>query len=396
MKLKNTLLPAVLSAAAMQCASAQEVTPKWFQHINGSFGVAEADKLPILVKQDGTDYLDVYNGTSGLDTYANLIRYDATRLLLGVRENGIDESDASLPPEKRAIAEAYPDRSLIWIDAENGKPLGIAWKESITAADDIGIDVTAPNHGSVPNKVNFTWRVALDDGAPGERVLYSSFKHLILRYAPKAGGGWETTPTVAYEEQLAGVGDGLTTGDQANNWRFRELHVKGSGTNTLILGGGGTWRAGQHPQILKTTDGLNFVPAGRVDNRDNGARRNDYALGGMTSFPIEVPNTYGGDANSPKISVVSAAFYPGTGWQATPNRYTSNPENPVPSPAYNQQPNVAIYARNESAYGGLPAYSWEAAGKDGRPIDHAVDGVTRYDGNWSTSIAADVTISSPT
>lgn len=385
-----TLISAAALAAAAQMVSAQEITPKWYQHINGNLGVAEADLLPILKKQTGLgpEADTLANGTSLLDSYANLMRYDADRLLLAVRENGINETDPGISPADAALAAAYPDRSLIWLDAETGKPLGIAWRESFTAAADIGIDVTSPDHGSMSNDINQFWRVALDEGPAGQRALYSTFKHIILRYAPKDGGGWETTPTVAYEEQVSGVGDELTVGDGANAFRFREIQVKGSSTSTMILAGGGTWRAGQHPQIFKTTDGLNFVPVGRVDNRDNGARRNDYALGGLTSFPMELPSNYGG-APGQGISVVYASHYPGTGWEARPNRYTSNPLNPSPSPAYNNQPDVAMYLRNESAFGGLPAFSWEAAGKDGRPINHEVDGVERYDGNWNMAIGAD-------
>jgi len=370
---------------AVQMVSAQEITPKWFQHINGTLGVAPADQLPILKKSTaGQDTLD---GTSNLDSYSGLFRYDATRLLLSVKENGINETEA-LSPADAALAAAYPDRSLIWIDAATGKPLGIAWKESLTAAADIGIDVTSPEHGEMTNAINQFWRVALDDGPEGQRAIYSSFKHVILRYAPKVGGGWETTPTVAYEEQVKGVGDGLTTGDGSNAFRYRDFQVSGSGFTTKILAGGGTWRSGQHPQLLVTSDGLNFRPVGRVDNRDNGARRNDYALGGTTSFPIDLPNNYGTDS-SQKISVVYASHFPGTGWPARPNRYTSNPLNPQPSPAYNNQPDVAIYLRNETGSGGLPAFNWEAAGKDGLPIDNEVDGVTRYDGNWNMSIGTD-------
>ncbi|MBN9693462.1 MAG: immunoglobulin domain-containing protein [Verrucomicrobia bacterium] len=387
MKFHRTILPAAVAAMAVQMVSAQEITPKWYQHINGSFGVAEADKLPILKKagQPGTINL---NGTDLMDAYSQLIRYDATRLLLGIRENGINEGDANNSAETKALAAAYPDRSLIWLDAATGKPLGIAWKESLTPTSDIGIDVTAEGQGSQSNNNNAWWRVALDEGPEGQRALYSHFKHIVLRYAPKVGGGWETTPTVVYEEQVRGVGDGLSNGDGFNSWRYRDFKVRGSGVNTVIYVGGGTWRAGHHPQVLVTTDGMNFKPKGRVDNRDNGARRNDYALGGLSSFPVEYPNNYGGDS-SQKISVVYAGHFPGTGWPARPNRYTSNPLNPFPTPAYNAQPDVALYVRNETAFGGLPAFNWEAAGKDGLPIDNAVDGVTRYDGNWNVGMETD-------
>jgi len=383
MKLSKAILPAIAAVVAAKMAHGQEITPKWYQHINGSFGVTEANKLPIL-KSQGQES-ETLDGTELMDSYANLIRYNATRLLLGVRENGINEGSAT--PAELAIAAQYPDRSLIWIDAETGKPLGIAFKESMRPDLLAGTDVTKEGQGSV----YAWWRVALDDGPEGQRALYSAFKHVILRYAPKADGGWESTPTVAYKEQVSGVGDGLTNGDGWASWRFRDFHVKGSGKNTIIYAGGGTWRAGHHPQVLVSTDGLTFTPKARVDNRDNGAARNNYALGGLSSFPVEYSSLFGGSA--PKISVVYAGHFPGTGWPARPNRYALNPSNPTPSPAYNKQPNVSIYTRNESGYAGLPPFNWEAAGKDGLPIDHATDGVDRYDGNWNGALAADPSLS---
>jgi hypothetical protein len=36
----------------------------------------------------------------------------------------------------------------------------------------------------------------------------------------------------------------------------------------------------------------------------------------------------------------------------------------------------------------LPAFVWQAAGKDGLPLDHAVDGVDVYDGNWNMALSA--------
>lgn len=351
---------------------------KWVQHINGNSGVAAADLLPIL-KKAGAPSISL-NGSDTVDGYSQLIRYDANRLLLGVRENGINEGDPSLSAADRALAEAFPDRSLIWLDATTAKPLGVAWKESLNPAALLGIDVTAEGGGSQGAAVYAWWRVGIDQGPEGQRALYSAFRHIIFRYAPKAGGGWETTPTIAYQEPVRGVGDGLSNGDGFASWRFRDFHVRGSGVNTVILAGGGTWRAGHHPQVLKTSNGTTFFPTGRVDNRDNGARRNDYALGGLTSFPLDVTSTYG---DGSKISVVFAGHFPGTGWPARPNRYTLNPNNPTPTHPYNEQPNVGLYLRNETGFGGLPPFAWEAAGLGNRPLNHAVDGVDRYDGNWN-------------
>ncbi|MFM7817784.1 MAG: immunoglobulin domain-containing protein, partial [Verrucomicrobiota bacterium] len=39
-----------------------------------------------------------------------------------------------------------------------------------------------------------------------------------------------------------------------------------------------------------------------------------------------------------------------------------------------------------------PAFNWEAAGKDGLPLDHEVDGMTRYDGNWNFALQTDPTL----
>ena len=382
-RMKITVLPSLLLAAATsQFATAQEITPKWFQHINETYNVATADRLPILQKK-GTD-TERLDGDSGMDGYSQLIRYDATRLLLGVRENGINETDPNLSAADKALALAYPDRSLIWIDAATGKPLGVAWKEVIFPADAIWIDVTSAGGGSQGGKTQAFWRFGLDDGPDGQRVLYTGYKHLILRYAPKAGGGWETTPTVAYEEQVSGVGDGLSNGDGFASWRWRDFHVEGSGVNTKILAGGGTWRSGMHPQLLVTTDGSTFKPAARVNDRD-GARRNGYSLGGTSSLPIE----YGNDPSRPKLSVVYHAHFPGTGYEARPDRYSANSAKPVAAPDANQQPGVYLYNPDGVGGAGLPAFNWEAAGKDGLPIDHAVDGVTRYDGNWNGALGAD-------
>lgn len=390
MKLRKTLVPSVAAIFAAQLATAQEITPVWFQTINGSQGVATTDKLPILVKPSGPEQADNQDGTETIAAYVGLLRYDATRLLLQVRENGIDETDPSITPAQQALAAQYPDHSLIWIDAATGAPLGLAFAEVANPPlQYLGIDVTADGEGSQSNAINYWWRAAIDEGAAGQKALYTFFKHIILRYAPKAGGGWETTPTIAYEEQVQGVGDGLSDGDNFNNWRFRDLHVKGSGTNTVIYAGGGTWRAGQQPQTLVTTDGLTFHPVARVDNRNNGAPRNGYALGGLSSFPIQVPNNYGAGSTNPPISVVFGGHFPGTGWGARPNRYSLNPANPTPSAAYNQQPNVYNYEQNESGFQGLPPFAWEAAGQNNVPLVTAVDGVTRYDGNWNCALAAD-------
>lgn len=396
-----------VAALASNLGLAQEITPIWVQHINGTVNVDSANKLPILVKPTGTvtaqnPYRD---GREPLANYARLIPYSLEKLLLAVAENGIDEQDPNLSQAQKDLATQYPDRSLIWIEAATGKPLGLAWKESLRPGSLIGYDVLGAHTGYQSSDVYSLWRPAMDQNPdPTKRAIYSGYKHLLLRYAPKADGtGWETTPTIAWQEPVpgkadddsispsAGIGDGLsgTTADSGEQgswraWRWRNFRVAGYGTNTQIYAGGGTWRVGQHPQVFATTNGLNFQPIARVNDRDQ-ARRNGYSLGGCSSEVIK----YGTDPTRPNLQVVYHGHYPGTGWESRPNRYTSNPDKPTPSPDYNQQPNVRLFSQDEAKSPGLPAFVWEAAGKDGLPIDHDVDGVTRYDGNWNQSISGD-------
>jgi hypothetical protein len=404
--MKKFLIVAFGGALMLSNAWAQEITPVWVQRINGLVNVAEADKLPILVlptapvvAAPGGVLLD---GREPLAHFTRLIPFSLERLLLAVRENGIDEQDPNLPQAQRTLAEQYPDRSLIWIEAATGKALGLAWKESLRAADVIGYDVMAPGTGFQTSEYNQLWRPALDENPdPTKRAIYSGYKHLILRYAPKADGtGWETTPTIAWEEPVpgqaedgsitpeAGIGDGLSgtasEGGEQGSWRafrWRNIRVTGSGTDTLIYAGGGTWRIGSHPQVFATTNGSNFYPIARVNDRD-GARRNAYSLGGTSSRVIK-PGT---DPLRPNLEVVYHGHYPGTGWEARPNRYTSDPNNPTPSPEYNQQPNVRLFSQDEAGSGAFPKFVWEAAGKDGLPLNRGVDGVDVYDGNWNMAL----------
>ena len=120
--MKKSLL-LTLATGLASGAFAQELTPVWYQHHNGSFGLTEANKFPLIKKQAGAE---LYAGESVYDVYVGFQKYDATRSLLGIMENGINETDPGLTTEQQALAAAYPDRSLIWIETATGKPLGIA------------------------------------------------------------------------------------------------------------------------------------------------------------------------------------------------------------------------------------------------------------------------------
>src|SRR5262249_3655426 len=85
--------------------------------------------LPILTNATPTNTdNEIGDGHWPMDTLSALKRYDTNRLILGIRENGINETDPSLTPAQLALSTNYPDRSLIWINPTNGAPMGIALK----------------------------------------------------------------------------------------------------------------------------------------------------------------------------------------------------------------------------------------------------------------------------
>src|SRR5687768_13972564 len=106
-----------LVVAFVNAGKAQVISPAWEYLINQS-----PSPLPILT--NATPYTtddENGDGKSLMDCIGPMRRYDANRLLLGVRENGIDETQV----HNTNLANAYPDRSLIWINPTNGAPRGI-------------------------------------------------------------------------------------------------------------------------------------------------------------------------------------------------------------------------------------------------------------------------------
>jgi hypothetical protein len=367
-------------AASSTIAFGQVVTPVWVQHVNGLVNVNSTNRLPILVKNvGGTE--GGGDGTSTMVSFGKMLRYDTNRYLLLIRENGIDETK----PHDTNLTSAYPDNSLIWIDAKTGASLGLAHVFGVHP-----IQVTG--QGS-QNDYYHEW--GIDEDVEGKRALYSGHKNAILRWAPKTGGGWESTPTCVWVEPTTGASDcsgnvldGSTSGDGNQSIRWREFRVTGAGANTVIFAGGGTWRAGCQPQIFRTKDGLNFRPDGRLDDRNDGAGQGAYALGGQISGMVK----YAWDSTRPNLVTAYSGHYPGSGYGARPDRYQSDLTNPDTTLshtyAFNADGLVAVMTQDEAATNGIPAFRWEAAGKDGLPEDPAVDGVKYYDGNWSCTMDA--------
>lgn len=235
--MKKISLLIVVFALFTGSAMAQKITPIW-EYLNTSTN----PPLPIL-KAQPNEPDDVYDGTNLFDTYGGFQRYDDKRLLLGIRENGINENDPKLDPALAAIAKQYPDRSLIWIDPANGKPLGIAL---VIGIHPVQLDQDFLDAGGTKEDVYFTFAVS-DDGN-----IFTGFKNKILRYAPDGKGGF-SAPTVAYTFPSDGMDPTYWPA-----WRSEAIKVKGAGKNTVLLTGGKTWRPSLGYYVLTTTDGVNF------------------------------------------------------------------------------------------------------------------------------------------
>lgn len=383
----QALIGSLLGLAAGTAAVAQEVSPVWVQHLNGLVNVAPENKLPILVKAGGTgDASYGFSGRDVIDSYVSFTKYDDDHYLLGVRENGINEDDPNLTAEQKANAEAFPDRSLIWIDAKTGKALGVALKTEIQ-----------PVPLATQSPVYAWWKFGVQDGANGERAVYTGYKYKVLRYAPTGTVAdpnfpngrptWSAAPTEAWVEPVPGEpsGDESSGGDGSASWRWKAFRVSGAGNQTQLWIGGGTWRASHQPQQFETTDGgLTFQPIARMDDRDSGGEKGAYALGGQPSSIVSST----ADPARPGLQISYQAHYPGSGWEARPNRYTKNPQGDGTPPRSGGTGRPDFFERDEAAGGNLPAFRWEAAGKDGIPLNHAVDGVEYYDGNWVMTMDA--------
>src|SRR5947208_2265264 len=132
---RTSLTSLAITLATAATSVAQVITPVWVEHVNGVVNVDPTNQLPTLVKAggNGTNVFS-FDGTDVMDSYAKFLKYDDDHYLLGIRENGINEGDPNLPQQLKDRAAAYPDRSIIWIDAHTGQPLGIALKTEVFPA----------------------------------------------------------------------------------------------------------------------------------------------------------------------------------------------------------------------------------------------------------------------
>jgi hypothetical protein len=204
---------------------------------------ATTGPVPIILSNIDTNAPVPSDGSSVMTVLTGLKRYDATRLLLGIRDNGINETVA----HNTNLANQFPDRSLQWLDAATGAPMGTALVINYAA---LGYNIAGSDKGVTEfNLQNMAF------GVDAAGVVYVGVANQIIRYAPAANGTNFLTPTVAFDAYASGK-------SMDPNLLFANFRISGSGVNCVILaankdsfGDDGEW-------YLTTADGTNFQLAG--------------------------------------------------------------------------------------------------------------------------------------
>ena len=270
-------------------ASGQAITPVWEYLINKL-----PSPLPILTNSTPVDAdLEIGDGHWPMDTLAALKRYDANRLLLGIRENGIDETDPNLTPAQRALSTNYPDRSLIWINPTNGAPMGIALNIGLYPVTlDTNFIAASIANGATDYTNQYWWSFEVSS----DGYVYTGYKNKIIRYAPNGSGGISPTPQVVFTldtNTVATVHGNLYT----TAGRFPKIRVRGTGVNTVLLVGGNSGSRGY--LRLSTTDGSHFVAGAWMPG--------GFGAGGSAASSL-IPSQ---DPSSPTDEWTYSSSYPG-------------------------------------------------------------------------------------
>ncbi len=242
--MKQNLLCLLFVSIIFTPGFAQDLTIKpVFEHLTTE-GVPG---FPFMVAQQGSN--DFPLGDSDYDMVSKLVRYDESRLLLYVIENGIDETD---PEHDANMATQYPDRTIWWINDTNGEPIGIALEVGLEPwpNSDFYVQKATGQHPDGPDS-DRSW--SLTDIYPtmdvdGDGYLYVGNVHNILRY--ELEGDTFVNPIKVWnrpEEETENL--------HYRAWRMWDMNVQGSGNEKTMtvdprfwIDLGGTW-------LLRSTDG---------------------------------------------------------------------------------------------------------------------------------------------
>ncbi|MBN2325582.1 MAG: hypothetical protein JXR73_00410 [Candidatus Omnitrophica bacterium] len=238
---------------------------------------------PWLKAQSGTN--SEHDGANTMDFSSTLIRYDENRLMLFLLENGIDEANAS--DADKAVAEQYPDRSILWIDPDTGASMGVALTIGLqpTPDSEYYIQKCTGTHPDGPTS-DRSWQLIEQwpqIGVDGDGYLYYGDKHKILRYLPDGNGGF-TGPEIVfrYPEQdppVWAVSEEL----HYRAWCIRSLNVKGSGDNKVMTTAARFWIDGGGIIYYTSDDG---GASWTMQTHRGQDQRGGIGTGGAATLPV--------------------------------------------------------------------------------------------------------------
>lgn len=286
--MKRVFLTALCLTLAASISSAQgstaisedyQLTPVW-EFLN----TKENPHYPWLKAQQGTNWQ--HDGSNTMDFFSTLIRYDDSRLILFLLENGIDEANAT--PEELAIAEQFPDRSVLWINPVDGSPMGVALDLPLYPAPDSEFyqQKVTGTHPDGPTS-DRSWalleqwpQIAVD----GDGYLYVSDKHKVLRYTPNDANGFDGPEIVfTYPELDPPTWMGDSTNQHYRAWTIRSMNVKGSGANKVMTTAARFWIDGGGMIYYTSNDG-----GASFEIQHHRSQGGYVGTGGTASMPVIV------------------------------------------------------------------------------------------------------------
>lgn len=252
--MKKLLLLVLAVGLCAPSAMSQEIVPVW-EHLTNAPGGNPF--FANMISHMGA--IDGQATTDDMDYVTSLVRYDADRLLVFLNENGIDESN---PEHDAALAAQWPDRSLIWLNAGDGSPLGVAKVVGYNPYPDreYYIQKSSGTHPDGPD-TDRSW--ALNEIFPAMTVddngnVYTSDKHKLLRWTPDGNGGFNDPEFVWYYPEVDPPvsPQGQASGSQYYRaWRMWDLNCTTIGDKLVMTTSGRFWLDMNGTTYLSSTDG---------------------------------------------------------------------------------------------------------------------------------------------
>lgn len=245
----------------------------------------ESAEYPWLRAESGTNW--EHTGNNEMDFFSTLIRYDEERCMLLLVENGVDEENATA--EELELSATFPDRSILWIDADTGAFLGVAIDLALQPAPDSEYYIQKTT-GTHPDGPTSDRSFALTEqwphmGVDGDGYVYVGDKHKLLRYMPDGSGGFSGPEVVfTYPEMDPPIFSVNPDNLHYRAWRMYSINVKGSGDNKVMTTAARFWIDGGGIVYYTSNDG---GASWEIDQHKGQEQRNGIGHGGATSAPVE-------------------------------------------------------------------------------------------------------------